>query len=120
MPVGVEDTRAFISVDFIYFSFYCFNKTGILHWGICGDLSLRFGQVVGVVGVDSEHWFCPFFELGHFLPGELISIACDADNSVISKWEIGILEPPSVVFEPLFFISDGLATFDDFWFELCG
>ena len=49
---------------------------------------------------------------------KLIAISWYADNSIVSKGKLCIFEAPSIIFKPLFFISDRLSTFDFLAFKL--
>ena len=118
MPMRMENPCRLVRVNLIYLPIYFLNKLFILNGRISLQLSECLSHVRLVIHVKTKYWLSPFLEFGHFLSWELIPVSRDANLSIIPQRELSIFESPTVIFEPLFFISDGLATFDDLRFDI--
>lgn len=114
VSMWMENTRVFISYDFIDFSFNVFDKLNIFNWRISRNLFLSLWCRINI---DSDSVFDPFFKLGHFLSRKLISATRNMNTSIVIKNELGIFESPTVIFEPLFFVFYTLVSFDFLFFE---
>jgi hypothetical protein len=112
VPVGVEDAGILIVVDFVDFALDRLKELGMLDGRVGLEVLERFRPVGLILDVETQHCLCPLFELGHFLSGELVAIASDADDSIISKCEFCIFEPPAVVLEPLLLVADRFSALD--------
>ena len=105
----VEITRVISCYNLIDLIFYRLNKGQILNWGISWNLSLSLG---GRIDIDSYYILNPLFEFGHFLSRELVPASWDVNGSIVVQNELSILEPPSIIFEPLLFVSYIFGSFD--------
>lgn len=114
VSMWMENTRIFIGYNFVDFSFNIFNKLNILYWRISGNLFLSLWCRINI---DSNSVFYPFFKLGHFLSGKLISATRNMNTSIVIENELGIFESPTVIFEPLLFVFNTLVSFDFLFFK---
>ena len=114
VAVRVEDARHFIGVNLVYLALYLLDEEEVFDWWVDGDFPLRLD---GAARVDSDDCLHPVLELGHLLARELVSAAGDLDLPVVAQEELGVLEAPTVVFEPLLFVADRLARLDVLLFK---
>lgn len=109
MAMGVVNSSQFIVDNLINLATDGFNKCLIFNRSIDGDVLLWFD---GIADIDSDDSLSPLFKLGHLLPGELVSVAGNMHSAIIIDHEFRIFITPTIDFEPLLFVSDGLVPFD--------
>lgn len=106
VAVGVVQTRDLGVSQVIDFPSDRFNEGLVFDGCVDWDVSLGFDLMRSV---ELCLGFSPFLELWHLLPRELVAVACDPDDTIRVNHELGILEAPAVVLEPLFFVTDFFA-----------
>ena len=109
VAMRVENSWVFVGDDFINMALDWFDELWVFDRWICGNLLLSLWSGIDINANDS---FDPFLELGHFLSREGVSAAWDVNRAIVIEDKLSVLESPSIILEPLFFISDVLRSLD--------
>lgn len=114
MSMWMKHSWIFTSDYFIYMPFNWFNKLRMLYRRISRDLFL---SIWSCINIKSDNCLNPFFELWHFLTRKLISTPWYMNTSIIIENKLSIFKTPSIIFEPLLFISYILWSFNFLLFK---
>lgn len=116
VTMRVENSGVFAGDDFIDMALDWFDELWVFDGRISRDLLLGFWSGVNI---EADDRFDPFLEFGHFLAWESISAAWDVNRSIVVEDELSVLESPSIIFEPLLFVSDVLGSLDGLFLNEC-